>query len=204
MKEDSERYQGEDGTHLLNAQKLGLKSAHTVVVPQPSADLNKYLVDKFHSPTTSAKPALFESIDLSIYQPSAKCAPFWTSESRLLRWIRVFKTRYFEYLNSDATRYKAVWKEQEAYSSPSKCEKNCNSSLWYLQHLRRAVGYVNGLCFHRAYSHSGKEIQRMVYGGISGPIGNCEQSSIGTINLKFFWKNYYFYFWRRDSHLTEH
>ena len=108
---------------MQNADKSGLKSAPTVVVTQPSADLNKYLVDKFHPPTTSAKPALFESIDLSLYQPSAKCAAFLTSESRLLRWIRVFKTRYFEYLNSDATGYKAVWKEQEAYSSPSKCEK---------------------------------------------------------------------------------
>ena len=123
MKEDSERSQGEDGTRLPNADKSGLKSAPTVVVTQPSADLNKYLVDKFHSPTTSAKPALFESIDLSLYQPSAKCAAFLTSESRLLRWIRVFKTRYFEYLNSDATGYKAVWKEQEAYSWRSKCEK---------------------------------------------------------------------------------
>ena len=50
--------------------------------------------------------------------------------------------------------------------------------------------------FYQPYSHSGKEIQKMVHRGISGPIGNCEQSSIGTIiwgqisphiiNLQFF------------------
>ena len=123
MKEDSETSEGEDGTHLQNAHKTGLKSANTMVATQPSADLNRYLVDKFHPPTTSAKPALFESIDQSIYQPSPRCAAFCTSESRLLRWIRIFKTRYFEYLNNDATGYKAIWKEQEAYSSPSQCEK---------------------------------------------------------------------------------
>ena len=40
MKKDSERSQGEDGTHLPNAHKSGLKSAHTMVVTQPGADLN--------------------------------------------------------------------------------------------------------------------------------------------------------------------
>ena len=94
-----------------------------MVVKQPSVDLNKYLVDKFHPPTTTAKPALFDSIDLSIFQPSARCAAFCTSESRLLRWIHVFQHRYYEYLNGESTGYKTIWKEQEAYSSPSKCEK---------------------------------------------------------------------------------
>ena len=40
MKKDSERSQGEDGNHLPNAHKSGLKSAHTMVVTQPGADLN--------------------------------------------------------------------------------------------------------------------------------------------------------------------
>lgn len=123
MKEGSERSQREQVNELPDGQKCGSKSANTVVVTQPSADLNKYLVDKFHPPTTTAKPALFESIDLSIYQPSARCAAFCTSESRLLRWIHLFQHRYYEYLNSESTEYKTIWKEQEAYSSPSKCEK---------------------------------------------------------------------------------
>ena len=33
----------------------------------------------------------YESINLSIYQPSARRLAFCTSESRLLRWICVFK-----------------------------------------------------------------------------------------------------------------
>ena len=123
MKEGSKRSQREQVNELPDGQNCGSKSAHTVVVTQPSVDLNKYLVDKFHPPTTTAKPALFESIDLSIYQPSARCAAFCTSESRLLRWIHVFRHRYYEYLNGESTGYKAIWKEQEAYSSPPKCEK---------------------------------------------------------------------------------
>ena len=35
--------------------------------------------------------SLFEPINLSIYQPSARRLAFCTSESRLLRWICVFK-----------------------------------------------------------------------------------------------------------------
>lgn len=126
MKEGSERSQREQVNELPDGQNCGSKSAHTVVVTQPSVDLNIYLVDKFHPPTTTAKPALFESIDcidLSIYQPSARCAAFCTSESRLLRWIHVFQHRYYEYLNGESTGYKTIWKEQEAYSSPPKCEK---------------------------------------------------------------------------------
>ena len=40
-----------------------------------------------------------------------------------LRWIRVFTNRYYDHLNGGATGYKTTWKEQEAYSSPSKCEE---------------------------------------------------------------------------------
>ena len=67
-------------------------SQHTQwLFTQPRADLNWCLVDNFYPSTTSAKPTLFESIDLPIYQPSARCAVSCPTESRLLRWIRVFK-----------------------------------------------------------------------------------------------------------------
>jgi len=105
MKEGSERSQREQVNELPDGQNCGSKSAHTVVVTQPSVDLNKYLVDKLHPPTTTAKPALFESIDLSIYQPSARCAAFCTSESRLLRWIHVFQHRYYEYLTTSLSSF---------------------------------------------------------------------------------------------------
>ena len=43
-------------------------------------------------------------------------------ESTLV-WITVFANRYYQLLNGDETGYKAVWEEQDAYSTPSKCEK---------------------------------------------------------------------------------
>ena len=64
------------------------------------------MVDKFHAPTASAKPALFESIDLSLYQPSARCATFCTSKDRLLHWIYVLANSYYNHLNNHPTGYK--------------------------------------------------------------------------------------------------
>ena len=70
MTENRESSQEENGTHLPNAYISDLKSAHTVVVTQPSENLNTYVVDKFPPPTSLAIPALFGSIDLSIHQAS--------------------------------------------------------------------------------------------------------------------------------------
>lgn len=78
-----------------------------MAITQPSEDYARYLVDKFHAPTTSAKPALFESTDPSLYQPSARCAAFCTSKDRLLHWICVLANRYYNHLNNHATGYKA-------------------------------------------------------------------------------------------------
>jgi len=65
-----------------------------VYLTQPSDDLNRYMVDKFHPPTAKSKKVPYESIDLSVYQPSAKCLGFTTSECRLLHWITTFVQRY--------------------------------------------------------------------------------------------------------------
>lgn len=74
------------------------KAAH-VVITRPSEDRNRYLVDKFNPSTKQAKQTLFQSIDLTAYEASPKCASFCTSESRLPLWVRVFATRYYESLN---------------------------------------------------------------------------------------------------------
>ena len=87
-----------------------------------SKDLNRYLVDKFHLPATKSKNAPFETIDLSIYRPSAKCLAFSTSEDRLLLWITAFQYRYHE-LTGNAAEYKVTWEEQDSPSSASKCDK---------------------------------------------------------------------------------
>ena len=79
-------------------------------------------MDKFHLPTTKSKNAPFETIDLSIYRPSAKCLAFSTSEDRLLLWITAFQYRYHE-LTGNAAEYKVTWEEQDSPSSASKCDK---------------------------------------------------------------------------------
>ena len=101
-----------------------------VRVTKPRTDLNRYIVDKFHPPTAKAKQIPFESIDLSIYKPSARCLAFCTSEDRLLFWITAFAQRYYDKrsrqapdITRQAARYKVTWKEQDGHSSPSKYDK---------------------------------------------------------------------------------
>ena len=95
---------------------------HHVRIVQSSKDLNRYLVDKFHQPNARSKTAPFESIDLSIYRPSANCLAFSTSEDRLLLWITAFQYRYHK-LTGNAADYKVIWEEQDSLSSASKCDK---------------------------------------------------------------------------------
>ena len=102
--------------------KNNSKSSH-VYLTQPSDDLNRYMVDKFHPPTAKSKQVPYESIDLSVYKPSAKCLGFTTSECRLLHWITTFGQRYHSLLTGNASGYKVIWKEQDNNHSASKCDK---------------------------------------------------------------------------------
>lgn len=81
--QDDHRHLGESADVVQDGKKSGSKLPHKVIT-QPSEDYARYLVDEFHAPTASAKPALFESIDPSLYQPSVRCAAFCTSKDRLL------------------------------------------------------------------------------------------------------------------------
>ena len=92
MKEDLENDLIED-EDACDEVKNDSKSSH-VYLTQPSDDLNRYMVDKFHPPTAKSKQVPYESIDLSVYKPSAKCLGFTTSECRLLHWITTFARRY--------------------------------------------------------------------------------------------------------------
>ena len=69
------KHEFEEETTVVTGGKNEIKSP-CVRITQPSKDLNRYLVDKFHLPTAKSKSAPFESIDLSIYKPSAKCLKF--------------------------------------------------------------------------------------------------------------------------------
>ena len=121
MAQGKECHDFEEETIVETDGKSETKSQH-VQVTQPSKDLNRYLVDKFHLPATKSKNAPFETIDLSIYRPSAKCLAFSTSEDRLLLWITAFQYRYHE-LTGNAAEYKVTWEEQDSPSSASKCDK---------------------------------------------------------------------------------
>jgi len=121
MAQGKECHKFEEETTAETDGKSETKSHH-VQVTQPSKDLNRYLVDKFHLPTTKSKSAPFEAIDLSIYRPSAKCLAFSTSEDRLLLWITAFQYRYHE-LTGNAADFKVTWAEQDSPSSASKCDK---------------------------------------------------------------------------------
>ena len=78
------------------------------------------MVNKFHAPTASAKPALFESIDPSLYQPSARCAAFWLQKiaycTGFMYWLIVIII-IWTIMPRDTK-----W-EQSAHRTPSKCEK---------------------------------------------------------------------------------
>ena len=102
-------------------EKSETRSSH-VRITQPSKDLNRYLVDKFHLSTAKYKSVPFESIDLSIYKPSTKCLAFSISENRLLLWIAALQHRYYE-ITGNAADYKVIWEEQDSPSSNSKCDK---------------------------------------------------------------------------------
>ena len=121
MKEDPENDLIED-EDACDEVKNDSKSSH-VYLTQPSDDLNRYMVDKFHPPTAKSKQVPYESIDLSVYKPSAKCLGFTTSECRLLHWITTFAQRYHSLLTGNASGYKVIWKEQDNNHSASKCDK---------------------------------------------------------------------------------
>ena len=84
---------------IPDLKKNTKSNAAHVVITRPSENRNRYLVDKFNPSTKQAKQTLFQSIDLTAYEASPKCASFCTSESRLPLWVRLFATRYDESLN---------------------------------------------------------------------------------------------------------
>ena len=107
MQEENEQDRTEKEGAAFDDTKRDSSSCH-VRITKPSSDLNRYIVDKFHPPTAKAKPVPFESIDLSIYRPSARCLAFCASEDRLLFWITAFAQRYYELLSRQATGYKVT------------------------------------------------------------------------------------------------
>ena len=108
------------------------KAAH-VVITRPSEDRNGYLVDKFNPSTKQAKQTLFQSIDLTAYEASPKCASFCTSESRLPLWVRVFATRYYESLNQTNIM------DPTPPHMPVQMWEDCNTFIGYRRKLRRST-----------------------------------------------------------------
>ena len=79
---------------------------------------DKYVVSHFKEQSGKQKALKFETIDLEIYKPSAKCTVFSTSEDRMLYWIRSLKLRYFDSLK-DNDKYLIDWTDHGDYDSTS-------------------------------------------------------------------------------------
>ena len=80
---------------------------------RPCDDLQRYVVDNFHSRLDRSKTVLFEKIDLSTYKSSTKVTSFLTSEERL---SLLDKNLYNAVLQS----FKPEAYNLEAYKSVSK------------------------------------------------------------------------------------
>ena len=143
--QDDHRHLGESADVVQDGKKCGSKSPHKVITH-----------DKFHAPTASAKPALFESIDPSLYQPSVRCAAFCTSKDRLLHWIYVLANRYYNHLNNHATGYKvrAVGTQYtvKMWKNPHNLSSSYNKKLCW-----RAACYSCCLSVHRPDPYSSKQ-----------------------------------------------
>ncbi|KAL9977052.1 hypothetical protein ACROYT_G014415 [Oculina patagonica] len=70
MEDNDERDHIEEG-FACDEGKSDPKRSH-MLISQPSVDLNRYIVDKFHPSSAKSKHAPFESIDLSLYKPFCK------------------------------------------------------------------------------------------------------------------------------------
>ena len=103
------------------------------MITRPSENRNRYLVDKFNPSTKQAKQTLFQSIDLTAYEASPKCASFCTSESRLPLWVRVFATRYDESLNQTNIM------DPTPPHMPVQLWEDCNTFIGYRCKLRRST-----------------------------------------------------------------
>ena len=75
----------------------------------------KYIISDFKEKSGKRKLLKFESIDLDIYKPSARCASFLTSPDRIHYWIYSFQQRYYETLK-DSTHFKVIWIDHEESS----------------------------------------------------------------------------------------
>ena len=75
----------------------------------------KYIISDFKEKSGKRKLLKFESIDMDIYKPSARCASFLTSPDRIHYWIYSLQQRYYETLN-DSTLFKVIWIDHEESS----------------------------------------------------------------------------------------
>jgi len=91
-----------------------------VVRRDPDRTFERYMVDSFKDKAINSKQVPFESIDLSLYSPSANLLGFKTSEERLRFWIEAIQRRYVDGLKD---KYTITWEELDCISDPSKAEK---------------------------------------------------------------------------------
>ena len=99
---------------------------------------DKYVVSHFKERSGKQKALKFETVDLEIYKPSAKCAAFSTSEDRILYWIRSLQLRYFDSLK-DNDEYLIDWIDHENYDSTSFQEVEIKIYKTDLEHTQATI-----------------------------------------------------------------
>lgn len=79
---------------------------------------DKYVVGHFKECPSKHRALKFETINLEIKKPSAKCTAFSTSEDRILHWIRSLQLCSFDPLK-DNDQFLIDWINHENYNSTS-------------------------------------------------------------------------------------
>ena len=91
----------------------------------------KYKICKFKSKTGKQKKLLLEEIDTTLYKPSAHCVAFYTTEERILYWVKALHDHYFEPL-SENNHYHVAWIDRY------------NDDETAFEHIELKVSHVNG------------------------------------------------------------
>ena len=79
---------------------------------------------KFHPRTGKAKNAYFEKINSTLYEESASIATFYTSEERLLPWLRALEILYFDNIGK-MNEVKITWHDHpENWDTPDNIQNS--------------------------------------------------------------------------------
>ena len=95
------------------------------------------LPKKLNKRTGKAKNALFEELDLNLYEKEANMVTFHTNIQRLYPWIKTLSTFYYDHLgNSDGYNIKwyddpKIWEDHRTVPTPLSLKLGVKITLWH-------------------------------------------------------------------------